>query len=161
MNKISKLFLVLALVLMAFSIGYKVGDSRGYTDGYNEGYRYDCRAEIASLYEQVKSTRKAVEFTDRQLKSSITVRDSLRNMIDSLRYPVEYRALKSKIHEDTLKYGAVADRRNDSLRRIGHPAAGLVSRQSGVVPGLVCLVNKDDRAIANLPECKKFLEGRK
>ena len=154
MNKLSKILFILGIAMMVFSIGYKIGDARGYDAGYTEGYRYDCREEIGNLYEQVKNTKKAVEFTDKQLKVLSRENDSLRN-------PRVFNEFQEKYHEDTLKFGRIAEKRNDSLKKIGHPAAGFVSRQSGVVPGLVCYANKDNKLFADLPECRRFLEGRK
>lgn len=90
MNKTSIVFVVFALVSIAFTVGYKLGDASGYNDGYGEGYSYDCRAEIDSLQKQVKDLNKVVGFqkkatseTQRRLDSAayervFGVRDSLR-----------------------------------------------------------------------------------
>lgn len=78
MNKISKICIILVLVMMAFTVGYKVGDSRGYNDGYKEGYRYDCKDEIANLYDQVKTLSKSVNFAQQSITKTQLENDRLR-----------------------------------------------------------------------------------
>ena len=78
MNKIQVVLLSLAFVAMAFTVGYKVGDSRGYNDGYIEGYLYDCKDEIAALYDQVKSQKKVTEYAQQSIQKTLRENDSLR-----------------------------------------------------------------------------------
>ena len=115
MNKISKFFLGLIILVVVFTLGYKMGDANGYKDGYEIGYRYDCKEEIGTLYKQVKAQSKAVVFTDSALRSVIRENDSLKDKrLYQRRYndSVAWHKLYSK---DSLKYSVVARMYSDSV----------------------------------------------
>lgn len=78
---LSKFVFPLAFALVSFYVGYglggRIGDSRGYDSGFKDGYRYDCREEIANLYDQVKELNKAQFYLKEQVRSMYREKDSL------------------------------------------------------------------------------------
>lgn len=146
MNKIQKLFLVLALVMMAFSIGYKVGDSRGYTDGYNEGYRYDCKDEIAALYEQVKSQKKVTDFAQESIRNVLRENDSLKNPALAKRRYDDSVAWHKQYSEDSIKNFKSARFKNDSLSSLTGQRLRYYN-DNGKFNFMNCLVIKDIDAV--------------
>lgn len=78
---LSKFVFPLAFALVSFFVGYglggRIGDSRGYDSGFKDGYRYDCREEIANLYDQVKELNKAQFYLKEQLRLINRAKDSL------------------------------------------------------------------------------------
>ena len=69
MNKLLIIFVCIGIAGMVFSIGYKLGDAKGYEEGYQVGYLFDCREELKVLRDRVENHEKAVEFTDKQIRS--------------------------------------------------------------------------------------------
>ena len=65
--------------LIAGFMGYKYGDSVGYAAGYTEGYRYDCKDEIAVIYNRVKSQTAVVDALNAKVKAVIHENDSLKD----------------------------------------------------------------------------------
>lgn len=78
MNKIIVVVGIFTIAFISFTVGYKYGDSNGYDAGYTEGYRYDCKEEIAALYNQVKSQKKVTEFAQQSIQKTLRENDSLR-----------------------------------------------------------------------------------
>lgn len=159
MNKIQFVFVCLAFVAMAFTIGYRVGDSRGYEAGYIEGYRYDCREEIANLYDQVKANRKFIESANETIRNTLRENDSLKNpqlyqkrYQDSLNFAARFSA-------DSAKNWKRARRQNDSIMKAlgkGYGYANFIQPDGRVNIGLCML----DSVMAALPECDA-VRGRK
>lgn len=115
MNKISKFFLVLIILVVAFTLGYKMGDANGYSDGYKVGYLYDCKAEISLMNDQVQAQSKALVYTDSALKRILRENDSLKRKEyyqkrynDSLKFADQF-------SKDSLRYSKIAKEYADSL----------------------------------------------
>ena len=159
MNKIQFFFLTLALVALSFSVGYKVGDSRGYNDGYNEGYLYDCKVEIGALNERVKAQRKATEWAEKGVKSTLEENARLRKRIYSEVDSIKF--LNQRI-SDSVKYAELSKFKNDSiLTALGRDSIHGRGKNRGIwyrnfitpdgrVNGVVCMMDKE---LGKLPEC--------
>lgn len=80
LSKINFVAIAFAVVALAvgFIFGSKYGDAAGYEAGFTEGYRYDCKEEIANIYDQVKNLSKSLEFTKSNLVLKAGENDSLR-----------------------------------------------------------------------------------
>lgn len=78
---LSKFVFPLCFSITFFFAGYGLGsldgDSKGYDSGFKDGYRYDCREEIANLYDQVKELNKAQFYLKEQVRSMYREKDSL------------------------------------------------------------------------------------
>lgn len=144
MSKIQILLFTLAFVALAFTVGYKAGDAHGYNEGYDVGYRYDCKDEIANLYEQVKNTSKGIEYAEKQLRS-------LTRSNDSLRRPGIYDSMHVRYTRDSLVYHKVSRKYNDSLRNATGSSIRNIILDDGRINSVACLI---DPKLKGLPECK-------
>ena len=157
MNKLSKILFFIGVAMMVFSIGYKIGDARGYDAGYTEGYRYDCREEIGNLYEQVKNTKKAVEFTDKQLKILAHENDSLKNPAYAQQRYADSIAERKKFTEDSLKNWKIARRKNDSLaKHIGYNSN--IYTDDGHFNPMACISPEIEKKVAECAKHKNFIQ---
>lgn len=118
MNKISKNCIILVFFMMAFTIVYKVGDSNGYNDGYKDGYRYDCKDEIANLYEQVKTQKKVTDFAQQSIKKVLRENDSLKNPAYAQQRYKDSVVAHEQYSRDSVKHYRTARHKNDSLASI-------------------------------------------
>ena len=148
MNYFKFYFIVFFVSVSFFFVGYKVGDSSGYAEGYEEGYRYDCKDEIAVIYNRVKSQTAVVDALNDKLKAAIHENDSLKNKEKFQQYEKDRQRLMKEFEEDASRYSLVVAYINDSLARVtgfkdiiapnGRPNIG------------VCVAYD---ALRNLPEC--------
>ena len=153
MNKTSKILLVFILVTLAFTCGYKVGDSRGYADGYNEGYRYDCKEEIAELYERVRSQSKALEYTDSSMKRILHQNDSLMHKEYFQKRHADSVARVERQLADSVRYHVVAKKYNDSLcSALGMKYPTNFVLENGMVNRTLCLFVNDFKGLAECGE---------
>ena len=118
MNKTIKYLLLLSVVIMAFAVGFRVGGAKGYDAGYKEGYRYDCKAEIAALYEQVKSQKKVTDFAQQSIKKVLRENDSLKNPAYAQQRYKDSVAWYEQFSRDSIKHYRIARHKNDSLASI-------------------------------------------
>lgn len=159
MNKIIVVICIFTIAFISFSVGYKVGDSRGYNDGYNEGYLYDCRAEIGALNERVKAQKKATEWAEMGVKSTLEENARLRKRIYSEVDSIKF--LNQRI-SDSVNYAELSKFKNDSiLTALGRDSIHGRGKNRGVwygnfitpdgrVNGVVCMMDKE---LGKLPEC--------
>ena len=156
MNKIIVVICIFTIAFISFTVGYKYGDSNGYDAGYTEGYRYDCREEIGNLYEQVKATKKAVEFTDRQLKILAHENDSLKNPAYAQQRYADSIAERKKFTEDSLKNWKIAKRKNDSLaKHIGYNSN--IYTDDGRFNPMACISPEIEKKVAECAKHKNFI----
>lgn len=118
MNKIIVVICIFTIAFISFTVGYKYGDSNGYDAGYKEGYRYDCKEEIAALYNQVKAQKKVTEFAQESIKNILRENDSLKNPAYAQQRYNDSVALHEKYVQDSLRNWKQAQRKNDSLSRL-------------------------------------------
>lgn len=118
MNKIIVVVCIFTIAFISFTVGYKYGDSNGYDAGYTEGYRYDCRAEIASLYEQVKAQRKVSEFARESVKNILRENDSLKNPSKARQRYLDSIAWREQYSRDSVTNYKMARHKNDSIASI-------------------------------------------
>ena len=165
MNKIQKTFVFLIILFSVATLSYKLGDSNGYEAGYTEGYRYDCKEEIAVIYNRVRSQSGTVESLNKKVSSVIRENDSLKNKEKFQLFEKERQAWQLQLKKDSIKYHSVVEHVNDSLAKVtgfhgilladGHPNAGICSGY----PALKGLKECDPHYRVELP--KKKRKGKK
>lgn len=108
---------LLGWILSGF-LGYKLGDASGYAAGYEEGYRYDCKDEIAVIYNRVKSQTAVVDALNAKVKAVIHENDSLKDKEKFQQYEKDRQRLIKEFSQDSVKYSLVVQYVNDSLARV-------------------------------------------
>lgn len=118
MNKIIVVICVFTIAFISFTVGYKYGDSNGYDAGYNEGYRYDCKEEIAALYNQVKSQKKVTDFARESIKNVLRENDSLKNPLYAKQRYEDSLAWRKQYSLDSVENYRRARHMNDSIASV-------------------------------------------
>lgn len=163
MNKIIVVICIFTIAFISFTVGYKYGDSNGYDAGYKEGYRYDCKAEIAALYEQVKSQKKITDFAQQSIKKVLRENDSLKNPAYAQQRYKDSVVAHEQYSRDSVKHYRTARHKNDSLASITGRRVNYYT-DDGKFNFLSCLMLDD---LDKVNECKShkslikaFREGK-
>lgn len=150
-------FFILIFTAVSFVLGFKIGDSRGYVAGYNEGYRYDCKEEIAVIYNRLKAQTKTIDSMKDVVRRTMVENDQLKNSEryrkgreNYFRDRVKADSLRSRFVTDSIKYHKVAMRYEDSLANLTG-FRGIV-RADGFADSAICALWSED--LGNLAECK-------
>ena len=141
---------MVVLCALFFACGYKYGDSRGFLAGYNEGYRFDCKDEIFTLYEQVKATSKALNYTDSSMKKILHENDSLKRKEYYQKRHDDSVRIWNQYSIDSVKYHVVARKYADSLNKAVGGYVGNIIQDNGRVNPICVLFD----FYKNLPECQ-------
>lgn len=159
-NEIDSKYYIFMAVLCAlfFACGYKVGDSSGYKDGYNDGYRYDCKEEISSIYKQVKSQSKFLDYADSAIKNVIRQNDSLRDPWTYAKRYADSVAWAKRFNDDTLKYSVVSRLYSDSVNKVIGGSITNFIQQNGTVCRVCCDYLSEYRS---LRECQDGFDIKK
>jgi hypothetical protein len=157
MNKISKFFLALIILVVAFTLGYKMGDANGYSDGYKVGYLYDCKSEIGLINDQVQAQSKALVYTDSALKRILRENDSLKRKEYYQKRYNDSISLVNQFSTDSSKYYRVARQYNDSvIAAIGSYPTNFIL-ENGTVNKTLCMFAGEFKRLA---ECRSDFDLR-